>query len=237
LQSTLHGQVYELASFNFHSPSEHTVAGKAFPLEMQLTHTSPRNSAMVSVLFELGAENEFLNSLHWDELPPAGGKATVDKLLNVAQVLPFDLNYWHYQGSLTEPPCTEGTLWYILQQPVMLSQKQLDRLTSTLKMQNNRPIQPLNSRKIFDSRITPNKCFGAQSAPQGTRAEPIPYHDVMVDNAYTTPEIREAPVPVSDIPVSIVHLGPPITPVAPQQMVAPAMYGLKQAEPLLIRSQ
>lgn len=36
--TTVDGKVFELKQFHFHTPSEHTIDGEYFPLEMHLVH-------------------------------------------------------------------------------------------------------------------------------------------------------------------------------------------------------
>jgi len=44
-----------LKQFHFHHPSEHTIDGKAYPLEMHFVHAAPDGDlAVVGVLFEEG---------------------------------------------------------------------------------------------------------------------------------------------------------------------------------------
>ena len=66
---------------------------------------------------------------------------------SVDTLLPPDLRYYQFLGSLTTPPCTEGVLWLVLKTPVTLSPEQL-RLFSKLFPNNARPTQPLNNRVV-----------------------------------------------------------------------------------------
>jgi len=59
-------------------------------------------------------------------------------------------DYFLYNGSLTTPPCTEGVKWIVLKQPVIASPEQIQHYHDLLGFDNNRPIQPLNSRLILD---------------------------------------------------------------------------------------
>lgn len=67
--------------------------------------------------------------------------------VNVAEFLPGDLSYYHYQGSLTTPPCTEGVQWYVLKTPVEASAAQITEFAEMFP-NNFRPVQPLFDRNI-----------------------------------------------------------------------------------------
>lgn len=49
---------------------------------------------------------------------------------------------------LTAPPCTEGVNWLILEEPIEMSNEQINRFSSIF-LQNNRPIQQLNDRDVY----------------------------------------------------------------------------------------
>jgi len=153
-QSKQHAHIFELQRIAFRSPSEHAINGKRYAMEAQLYHKSRISGkvSIVSVLFTLGAENYFLNTLNFDFLPKMGRSANVYGQVNVAGILPFNQHYFTYDGSLTEPPCTEGITWYVMQQPVELSAKQLDRLQGALRYaSNSRPVQPIGLRGVYAS--------------------------------------------------------------------------------------
>ena len=64
-------------------------------------------------------------------------------------MLPEDKSYYHYMGSFTTPPCTEGVKWFILSTPVELSSEQIDAFRAIYDG-NNRPVQPLNDREFLE---------------------------------------------------------------------------------------
>lgn len=55
--------------------------------------------------------------------------------------------FYHYPGSLTTPPCTEGVEWFVHTTQLHISRSQLSAYTS-LFPHTNRPIQPLNGREV-----------------------------------------------------------------------------------------
>ena len=64
---------YILQQLHFHTPSEHTVDGRSFPLEAHFVHKSAGGKlAVVGLLFEEGAENAALTP-YWSKLPKSAG--------------------------------------------------------------------------------------------------------------------------------------------------------------------
>jgi carbonic anhydrase len=148
---TLDGKEWTLQQFHFHSPSENTVHGKKYAMEMHLVHKNTEGElAVVAVMFEKGAANAELNKL-WAVMPgQVDQNITIKPDLNLNALLPKDKTYWRFSGSLTTPPCSEGVTWIVLQHPLTLSPSQLDKFTHTMHHENNRPVQPLHGRVIVE---------------------------------------------------------------------------------------
>lgn len=144
----VNGSEYKLVQFHFHDPSEHTINGKSFGMELHLVHKNEKGElAVVGVLIENGKENAAYNTV-WANIPlKAGEKKELKETVNAADLLPASKLYYTYPGSLTTPPCTEGVTWLVLKTPIQMSQSQIDAFTGVHKG-NSRPVQPLNSRGI-----------------------------------------------------------------------------------------
>lgn len=146
---------FELLQYHFHGPSEHTVAGKHFPMEMHMVHKSKDGKlAVVGVFLDEGAENpNFAPAL--SNLPQAKGMehhlehVTID----VNKLLPAQTTSYRYTGSLTTPPCSEGVQWIVMTTPVQLSADQIAAFKGVMRA-NNRPPQPRNGRAIATDRVT-----------------------------------------------------------------------------------
>jgi carbonic anhydrase len=70
----LAGKDYELKQFHFHHPSEHTIDGKAFPLEVHFVHAAADGDlAVVGVMFEEGEANPNLDAI-WAAAPVREGE-------------------------------------------------------------------------------------------------------------------------------------------------------------------
>lgn len=139
---------YELLQFHFHSPSEHTVDGLAYAMELHLVHLASDGAiAVVSVLFADGAGHEALQPVF--EAFPAlpGAPAQVNDPIELIDFLPERQTTYRYEGSLTTPPCTEGVQWFIFTEPVEVSAEQVDTFRTAVG-ENARPAQTLNDRPV-----------------------------------------------------------------------------------------
>ena len=141
---------YDLLQFHFHHPSEHTLDGKAFAMELHFVHKSAAgNLAVVGVMITEGKENEALKSV-FDNLPTTKGDPQPTQLMTDAgKIIPHNAGYYTYSGSLTTPPCTEGVRWLVLNQPVELSAAQIESYGKIFEL-DARPVQPLNDRDLLE---------------------------------------------------------------------------------------
>jgi len=140
---------FALAQFHFHAPSEHTIEGKRYPMEMHMVHKSGDGKlAVVGVLIEEGAHNDAFEPV-WANLPATKGVAAhlEHVAVDVNRLLPSRKTTYRYDGSLTTPPCSEGVTWIVMTTPVQASASQLGRFRAVLSG-NNRPVQPLNGRVV-----------------------------------------------------------------------------------------
>lgn len=148
---TIGGHVYQLAQFHFHTPSEERIHGKPYDLVAHFVHKDEAGKlAVVAVLFRVGKENTALKPV-LDNMPIAAGPehSVAGVSVNPADLLPAKLGYYHFMGSLTTPPCSEGVSWYVLTTPVELSRTQLAEFR-TLYQHNARPVQALNGREVTE---------------------------------------------------------------------------------------
>ena len=63
-------------------------------------------------------------------------------------LLPDTKRTYRYDGSLTTPPCSEGVKWIMMTTPIEMSEAQIAAFKAIFDG-NNRPVQPLNGRKLF----------------------------------------------------------------------------------------
>lgn len=166
-------EVFEAIQLHFHTPSEHLVDGKEYPLEMHIVHNLiadhfdegvVRNVAVIGVFFEIDekkGDNLFINSLKLDSIGTP--------IVIVPHELLGDLHrpeFYAYKGSLTTPPCSELVNWFVLKKPLTITKKQLELFSQRLvhsKHGNRRETQPLNGRTVFrgncDREVMLHDCF------------------------------------------------------------------------------
>jgi carbonic anhydrase len=147
---SIDGRRFELKQFHFHAPSENRIDGKSFPLEAHLVHADKDgNLAVVAVMLDEGKANPVVGDA-WAQMPKAeGGRNALPAGVTAAGLLPADLDYYRYNGSLTTPPCTEGVRWIVMKNPMTVSKPQLEAFATALGVANNRPLQPANARPIL----------------------------------------------------------------------------------------
>ncbi len=141
------GQKFELVQLHFHAHSEHSLSKKYFPLEMHLVHKNADGKlAVVGVLFEEGKENPELNKI-WASIPEKKNEEKeANEQIVLLELIPKVHTHYHYMGSLTTPPCSEGVNWNVLNTPISISSSQLAMFTKRYA-NNYRPIQTPNFRK------------------------------------------------------------------------------------------
>jgi len=145
---------FTLMSMDFHTPAEHQVAGKVFPMSIQFKHrAADGNWAIIETLVKEGDENLAAQEI-WDHLPLEPGQTVKlpKVLVNARDLMPTDKSYYRYMGSLSTPPCSEGVSWYILKRPIELSKSQIDLIRGIVGGDTARPLQPRNNRMILDAR-------------------------------------------------------------------------------------
>jgi len=143
---------YRLSEITFHEPGETAVNGKRPAMSLQLVHLSPEATFLIiEVPVVVGKENPVIKTL-WEHVPAAGKEQAVAAAkINAMDLLPADHGYYRFPGSLTNPICNEGVTWFLLKNPIEMSEAQIAEYK---KYYHNtaRPLQPLNDRPIFESK-------------------------------------------------------------------------------------
>jgi carbonic anhydrase len=138
---------YDLLQIHFHSPSEHNINGKSFPMEAHFVHRdTDGNLGVVGLMIKVGKHNNALDNL-WKVMPKTKKKEKLSVAYNIADLLPADKSYYRYAGSLTTPPCTENVTWLVLKTPIEIDSTQLKAYRAVMH-HTNRPLQKRNNRLI-----------------------------------------------------------------------------------------
>jgi carbonic anhydrase len=148
---TVSDKSYALVQFHFHAPSEHTIDGEYFPMEMHFVHQADDGAlAVVGLLLEEGSPNPGIAPLWANLSAGAGTEASIEVPVAFAEhVFPnVGTGFYHYEGSLTTPPCSEGVKWYLRKTRTQISKEQIATFTAVYD-HNNRPVQARNDRALY----------------------------------------------------------------------------------------
>ncbi|XP_075252573.1 uncharacterized protein LOC142344644 [Convolutriloba macropyga] len=160
--------------------SEHTVDGKRFDAEIHFVFmsksavavSSPDSLAVLGFFIEIAEDPNFVHGGQWDKLFSAitsnnlinkGGNTTdFSGTLAISDLIPVYFrnlvkNFYHYNGSLTTPPCFEVVNWYVFEQPIQVSQAQYNKFLEArfsygedkVMEKNYRDVQPINGRQVY----------------------------------------------------------------------------------------
>uniref|UniRef100_A0A7S4NVH1 Carbonic anhydrase n=1 Tax=Guillardia theta TaxID=55529 RepID=A0A7S4NVH1_GUITH len=170
------GILYKLSQFHIHTPSEHTIDGEHYDMEIHFVHKTDDPKAkskimVVSAFFKaengqgspnfirqltavvprLSSEPEMLLPIDFADISQTVmiGSLT-HRGADAFSFVPNFKNYLTYSGSFTTPPCSEGVQWVLLRNPIYVYSKDLQVIRS-LEGANARPAQPLNGRHVYSS--------------------------------------------------------------------------------------
>lgn len=167
--------------------SEHTMDGKSYPMELHLVHFNTKYGdelgsaiakgrgqadtlAVLGIFYRITTEDNKDFQKIIDALNSAKYKDDSSNVSPFAleKVLPRNTDgFYRYPGSLTTPGCNEIVVWTVFKDYVGISSRQMSKFRSLLEgvagsqkrmVDNFRPVQPLNSRTIYDV-DTSNKLF------------------------------------------------------------------------------
>ncbi|XP_053135028.1 carbonic anhydrase 15-like isoform X2 [Hemicordylus capensis] len=167
--------------------SEHAIDGHRYPMELHLVHVNtkyktineakghPNGFAVLSFLFKVSeADNTNYNTIvaGLRNISRAEDYVDLASTFSLGNLLPnvgLLSKYYRYKGSFTTPGCEEVVTWTVFEEQIPISKSQLSAFVNTiyfktagttpLKMTSNfRPLQPLNSRKVYASRDATISC-------------------------------------------------------------------------------
>ncbi|WCJ41001.1 alpha carbonic anhydrase 7 [Euphorbia peplus] len=150
----INGTEYVLKQCHWHAPTEHSIQGKRYALELHMVHESQDGKyAVIGIMYQLGRPDPFLSCLG-NKLKEVAGITKEE--IEVGTINPEEIQidtgkFYRYIGSLTVPPCTESVTWTILRQLKTVSEEQVKLLRVAVHDKsdtNARPIQGLNGRDV-----------------------------------------------------------------------------------------
>ena len=161
-------KLYKLAQFHFHAPSEHTIGNKSYDAELHIVHKQYETGdvTVLAVLFDASKDIEsgFLEELELQNINITNPTHVEEQLYVplMEYVQRIDASFYHYKGSLTTPPCTEGVNFVVLSQVqyITLADKALFNKWWGGNKQfakgngNNRAVQKLNGRTVYYKLVT-----------------------------------------------------------------------------------
>ncbi|CAA0806243.1 Alpha carbonic anhydrase 7, partial [Striga hermonthica] len=150
----INGTEYQLQQCHWHSPSEHTINGRRFDMEIHLLHRSIDNqTAVIGVMYKIGRPNSFLTMMkhHLNALAETRDVERAVGIIDPELIKFGSRKYYRYIGSLTTPPCTENVIWTIVRKVRTVSREQVELIRNSVHDDtetNARPIQPMNDRTV-----------------------------------------------------------------------------------------
>ena len=184
---TLDGAVYVAEEIVFHTPSEHTIKGERFDMEMQVIHRGVTTgdiakTVILSLLFrkKAGIYNKFVEKLDIYNLPnPSEPLRDLSESLYIpyafleskAPDMPLlnPFSFYTYSGSETQPPCAERTIHYVSSKPIYIGSVALEMFKEAIKTpdfinENGETISPQFAPKNY-------------RAPQKLNGRPVFHYD------------------------------------------------------------
>ena len=141
---------YALKQFHFHHPSEHLIEGKRFAMEAHFVHAGTDGLAVIGVLMVAGKPNAMFKKIIRTMPRETGSPVQADPAVDARGLLPTDHAYYHYEGSLTTPPCSETVDWIVLDHPIEVDERDIADFAKLYPM-NARPVQKRDRRFILSS--------------------------------------------------------------------------------------
>ncbi|CAH1972843.1 unnamed protein product, partial [Acanthoscelides obtectus] len=166
---------YTLLQFHGHwgdnktKGSEHAIDGKKYDGEIHFVHVNNRYCStqkgiinndglcVLGVFLKLGSKGhpEIAKLVEvMEKCEAKGAEAKLERNVDISNLIPLHGSYYTYPGSLTTPPCSECTTWIVFDDPIEVSESQLDAFRSMkgpsgeIIVNNFRPLMPLEDREV-----------------------------------------------------------------------------------------
>jgi len=158
---------YRSQSYLFRTPSEHSLDGKNFPLELQIYFSSIYDEPLaLSILYDYSDQNstnvifkDFLSSLNssqaWNNQTIKTNN-TMKEYINYNKLFLNKINFFQYNGTNTDTDCGQSLKWVILTDVLFVNQSDITTfqnilVNSTSFNSNARMQQDINNRTVYVS--------------------------------------------------------------------------------------
>ncbi|KAM7496759.1 hypothetical protein LguiA_021173 [Lonicera macranthoides] len=136
---------------HWHSPSEHSINGKRFDMELHLVHESAEGrAAVVAIMYKIGPPDSFLKMIE-NYLESLAETLEVERDVGIVSPLQIEIgssNYYRYIGSLTVPPCSPNVVWTIVRKVKTVTREQVELIRDAVHDHLNVNGYIANAKKI-----------------------------------------------------------------------------------------
>lgn len=140
---------YDLLQVHWHTPGEHRLEGRTYPLEQHLVHRSAAGKLLVvGAWVRRGEAHHTLGTLY-DNLAEECASSVAVSDVDLGELLPARLTSYRYPGSLTTAPYTEGVSWVMLADPIAASADQIAVFRDAFPDGNSREVQRVGDRTVL----------------------------------------------------------------------------------------
>ncbi|XP_051120764.1 alpha carbonic anhydrase 7-like [Andrographis paniculata] len=150
----INGSLYQLRQCHWHTPSEHTINGRRFDMEVHLVHqTNDNRTAVIGIMYKIGRPDSFLSMMKHN-LKAIADTRDVEKTIGIIdpRLIKFgSRKYYRYIGSLTTPPCTQDIIWTIVKKIRTVTREQVVTIRDAVhdeSERNARPVQSIHDRHV-----------------------------------------------------------------------------------------
>jgi len=203
---------YKASRIVFHHPSEHTVDGKRYPLEVQifLKVGDEMESAVVSS-FGIVTEKDLvtldIQEVAEDMLTFSPTSSSLKKQFNAASLLPQAGGFFSYEGSDTAPPCGRNLRWFIAEHTTNFTSSMVTALKGYIQQMH--PLSTGNARPLRvqgGAQISHFTGFGEiLKSASVERITPTQHHQHLTETLYHPSILNMDPAYLYQEPYHLTH--------------------------------
>ncbi len=114
-----------------------------------VNQSSDKKLLVIGVFIESGGANLEMKKI-FAHLPQAKETLPLTGSLNLKDMLPQKRDFYHYNGSLTTPPCSEIVPWFVMKNSIRTQASQFDAFRKLFPF-NARKVHDLNDRNVLET--------------------------------------------------------------------------------------